>query len=250
MRHRLPLTLGLLMAGLLCAHPAFAQETEDRNRIVVRSAGEPDEIIIEVEGGESIVIVDGRVLQGDAARAYLDEHDIDLDDPANWGSGRRHAVRLHRGEPHGDVRIHGESPWPRIFFEREGNAPFMLEDFTEGLGAMDEVLRMRMPAVVGALRGNAQERAEIARMESESRRMARAVTEAEGAERERLERELRDHLAQIFDRKQELRERDAERLREQTTTLVEEQRRREQAREEIIDRRLRQLLGERDVYDW
>lgn len=244
MRHRLPLTLGLLMAALLGALPAFAQETEDRNRIVVRSAGEPDEIIIDVEGGEAIVIVDGRVLQGDAARAYLDEHDIDLDDPAHRGIGRRHATRLHRGEPHVEGLI------PRVFFEREGNAPFLLEDFTEGLGAMDEVLRMEMPAMMGALRGNAQERAEIARMEAESRRMARAASEAEGTERERLERELRDHLAQIFDRKQALREREAERLREQTSKLLEEQRRREQAREDIIDRRLRQLLGERDVYDW
>lgn len=94
------------------------------------------------------------------------------------------------------------------------------------------------------------ERAEINRMEAEARELARRAGEAEGEERDRLEAELRAHLDELFAEKlaveRERLDRRRERL-EHDQQAFDERRRR---RGEIIERRLRDLLGDRDVLEW
>ncbi|WP_457651172.1 hypothetical protein [Rhodocaloribacter sp.] len=92
--------------------------------------------------------------------------------------------------------------------------------------------------------------AEMREMEREASRLAREARRAEGDEREKLEAELQEKLEAIFERKMELREKRVEKLEEaleEARTRLEERRK---AREEIIQRRLRDLLGEEDLYEW
>ena len=86
---------------------------------------------------------------------------------------------------------------------------------------------------------------ELMRMEQETHRLARQVRRAEGAERAELERELRERLAELLERQ--------ERVEALERTLDEERetlRERRRNRDEILERRLRDLLGEGDVLDW
>ena len=87
-------------------------------------------------------------------------------------------------------------------------------------------------------------------MEMESRRLAQRARRAEGEERTRLEAELEEKLREIFDRKQQLREEHIEHLREELDEALEKHNARTQDRQEIIDRRLNQLLGKSTRYDW
>ena len=92
--------------------------------------------------------------------------------------------------------------------------------------------------------------AEVRAMEREASRLAREARRADDDEREKLEAELQKKLEAIFERKMELREKRVEALEEsleEARTRLEERRK---AREEIIRRRLRELLGEDDLYEW
>lgn len=93
-------------------------------------------------------------------------------------------------------------------------------------------------------------RSEVMKMERESRRLARQARQAEGDERDRLEAELEQHLQQIFERKQALREEEIDRMREALDKALDAHNERSSNRAEIIERRLRQLLGKEDKYDW
>lgn len=91
---------------------------------------------------------------------------------------------------------------------------------------------------------------ELMEQEAETQRLARRVREAEGAERERLEAELRTALDDLFEAKMALR---AERIDELEAELTERREQYEARRAEqdaIVERRLRDLLGEDDVLDW
>ena len=100
-------------------------------------------------------------------------------------------------------------------------------------------------------------RREIAEGERQSRMLARQLRRADGTERDRLARELRETLERTFDLKQQARREqleamreDAERLRSDLAKLEEEVSARDAARDEIIERRQRDLLGESDELDW
>jgi hypothetical protein len=87
--------------------------------------------------------------------------------------------------------------------------------------------------------------------------LARQLRRAEGADRDRLTRELRETLERTFDLKQQARREqveamreDAERLRSDLAELEEELSERDAVRDEIIERRQQDLLGERDELDW
>ncbi|RMF61767.1 MAG: hypothetical protein D6746_05070, partial [Bacteroidetes bacterium] len=91
---------------------------------------------------------------------------------------------------------------------------------------------------------------EVIRMEREAERMARALRRAEGEDRKRQEEALRQKLEEIFERKMQLSE---ERLNELQEALKEARKQleaRRRARSEIIERRLKELLGERDLFAW
>jgi hypothetical protein len=97
---------------------------------------------------------------------------------------------------------------------------------------------------------DAETRRALAEGERESRALARRAREADGTERARLEGELRDALERTFDLRQQARRDRAERLQEEAAEIREETSEREAARREIIERRQRELLGERDALDW
>lgn len=90
----------------------------------------------------------------------------------------------------------------------------------------------------------------VVEMEKEARELSRRARAAEGSERRQLEAELRTHLESLMQEKLAHEERVLERRR---TRLEEESRRLQERRErrtDIIERRFRDLLGERDVLEW
>ena len=223
--------LAAVLALVLFAPTALAQDTDD-----------PDEktITIEIKDGERRVIVDGEELTGEEADAYLREH------------------RLHHDGPHGlrgfQMIVPEDSfmDVPGVDFRKRFGQPFAYYfDDEDGGMALEGFLPRAMDGLHGMLAPHSMPgRAEIARMDAESRRLAREARQAEGAERERLEAELREKLDEIFARKQALRAEHIEQMRERVEALEEEQQERAAARNEIIERRLKMLLGERHKYDW
>src|SRR5690606_11524026 len=95
-----------------------------------------------------------------------------------------------------------------------------------------------------------RENAEVAELEHEARRLAREARQADGAERERLEGELRAKLEAIFDEKMKVRRERVERLERDLREARDAVDARQRARAEKIDRRLRELLGEEDALEW
>lgn len=95
-----------------------------------------------------------------------------------------------------------------------------------------------------------EDNVEIARMEREAWELARKARRAEGDEKTRLEQELRSKLDQIFDQKLQLQQQRLEELegdmQEQRSNLEERRR----SRDQIIQKRQRELLGEEDAYEW
>lgn len=90
----------------------------------------------------------------------------------------------------------------------------------------------------------------VAEGDRASRDLARRLRTADGAERDRLERELRETLERTFDLKQQARREQAERMQEEAAEIQRELSERDAARREIIERRQQKLLGERDAMEW
>lgn len=97
---------------------------------------------------------------------------------------------------------------------------------------------------------DAETRRSIAEGERQSRDLARQLRDATGAERDRLEGELRETLERTFDLKQQARREHAERMQDEAAEVQQELADREAARREIIERRQRELLGEHDTLEW
>lgn len=233
---------GVIVAlGLVGPLAVQAQETDT---MTVRG----NRIVIEVDQDGRLVI-DGRQLDDDDGYVLFAE-------PTDDGSvvlrvGPEHAAGVFAGRLWGPRGAHGFGFWtddgrragalaraipeagPRLRLERD------LAPLLEAWDGPHVFFGDRM-----------REHAEVADQEHEARELAREARQAEGAERRRLEEELRAKLGTIFDRKMELRQERIERLERE----VQEQRSafetRARARAEIIDRRLRELLGEEDVLDW
>ena len=200
-----------------------------------------------------------QVLSDEEAEKYMEEMDVmwvgDDDDAFRVGpKGNRFGFfgkengafldefqkRMKEGMPHA------------YFFDRDGAGEntFFLEDNLRGL--RDGL------AVFGDgngfawhMDGSMKERAEISKMDMESRRLAMRVRQAEDdAERAELEQELQTLLEDIFERKQALRDEQIAALQKQIDEVAAARQERQQNRQQIIERRLKELLGERDVYDW
>ncbi len=97
---------------------------------------------------------------------------------------------------------------------------------------------------------SAENRRKIADMDRQSRELSRQIARAEGDGAKRLEAELDELLGEIFDLKQETRTTQIERLQERVDELLQTQSTRRTQREDIIARRKKQLLGERDPLEW
>lgn len=223
--------VGVLL--LLLAPSALAQDAEpDRD--------DKTTIIIELDDdGDRRVVVNGEELDDDEAEAYLKEW------REEWGP------RVYVRSPGKDRTFffrHGFDDDPAFHFKGMMDEPvvFDLEGFPHEGVMMDRLVE----GLHGGLGRSMEERAEIARMDAASRRLAREARRAEGAERDRLEQELQEKLNEIFEKKQALRAERIERLRSELEEAEAEQAERQELRQEIIDRRLKELLGERDKYDW
>jgi hypothetical protein len=218
-----------LLTVFVLARPAAAQEEAEADTIYVT-------------GDKTIVIV------GDEGHRVIVRSADDLDWPHIVVDDHLDGPRTFSVRP-------GEWRAPRVMFR--GNA-FDDEDEAHNFTVFSDYFDQFGNAIAGGfgddfafrLRQTAQEREELMRMEMESQRLARRARRAEGDERAQLEQELQDQLNDIFDRKQVLREKRVEQLREALNKALDQQNDREQNRNEIVDRRLRELLGQHDRYDW
>ncbi len=152
-----------------------------------------------------------------------------------------------------------ESHTERYRFEFEIDADSLLEDLAvhfdpPDLSALEELrFRFDEPFTFFSIEDptvRAEEQRRLSELERESRELARRAREAEGTDRERLEADLRRKLDEVFDAKLELRRQRIERLEERLRTEREHLRAREEARADMIDRRLRTLMGEEDLLEW
>lgn len=220
-----------LLAFCVLVDPATAQDEADADTIWV-------------DGDKTIVVMseDGRRL---VIRSADDE------------DGNRFFFEDRPG-----ARVFGVRPG--TFFGEEG-APRIMRFHSDRLGDLDEDLSVLDDMLSGMdgvwvdrlgddfrveLGASMKERSELMRMETESQRLARRARRAEGQEKADLERELEEQLNEIFDRKQALQEERIERLRDEMDKALDRHNERDQHREEIVERRLRQLLGREDRLDW
>lgn len=124
-----------------------------------------------------------------------------------------------------------------------------LRDVVEGI-RLETLPFEHFEPLLGEAAFLARESAETIKLERATRVLARKARDAEGAERDRLERELREKLMETLDAKLEARSERIARLEEQLNEERSVLETRRNSRDAIVDRRLRELLGEEDVLDW
>jgi DNA polymerase II small subunit/DNA polymerase delta subunit B len=91
---------------------------------------------------------------------------------------------------------------------------------------------------------------EIRRLETRSRELAAQVRRADASEKAELTRELTAVLNEIFDLKLQSQQERVERISGELEELRSRIQERSNARSQIIERRVRELTGERDALAW
>lgn len=135
--------------------------------------------------------------------------------------------------------------------------PVHIEERAVRIGGADGA-RIRFERARGA---SPELRREMAEAERDSRRLALEVRRAERTgdttEAQRLRTELRQTLQEAFDLREQVRREQLDALRQQREELAEQMQelsqeleQRQQHRADIIERRERELIGERDELDW
>jgi len=124
-----------------------------------------------------------------------------------------------------------------------------LQDEYSFLSGSDGMIDMVLDGLDQATPGLWREYSTLRQMEMETRRLARSLRMAEGDERDRQRAELQEKLQKIFDYKQQMRQERIDRLRAMLEEETEEHAEREALRQEIIERRLQELIGE-SRYAW
>ncbi len=232
-----------LLGCLWLPATAFAQKAD-----TLRIKGES--FTVEVIGGK--VLFNGKEWTGDEPLILDDDGDVEIE-----VRSPRHRQRIIRRGPAGALWFDRDDD-----DERENVFAFDTDDATESLmGRLhDRMFRLHDDAAFfpgdheGAFgdvfRDRMMGNKEIRKMEREAEQLAREVRKAEGEARTQRETELRGKLAEIFDKKMALREEDMQHRQEALAKDRQQLDKRRQARGEIIERRLHQLLGERDVFAW
>lgn len=178
----------------------------------------PDTVYVDAE--ETVIILDGKRIvvksmdTGEGHQFTL-EREVDFDFPRIHMQGRNFDVEKYKREMMPIVKSLGIA---KSLGERMKNMTMNMDDG-------------------------------VRQLELEARSLARAVRGAEGDERARLNDELAEKLGEIFDHKQELRQEEIDRLQSQLDKVAGEREERERVREEIIRRRMDQLIGE-SRYEW
>ncbi|WP_456427122.1 hypothetical protein [Rhodocaloribacter sp.] len=229
-------------ALMLFAAPSFALDHAARDTITVKGSG----FTVQVIDGK--VFVNGEEVD-EGASLFFEDDDDDVhvfmkSKRGRFGDGNAFAFRFEPDEEREHFRaFFGDGPDvgreilrkrfvgpitdKQVFFFSDDDDVFGFEDvFTEYADA------------------------EVREMEREASRLARKARRADDDEREKLEAELQEKLEAIFERKMELREKRVEKLKEALEEARARLEERRKAREEIIQRRLRDLLGEDDLYEW
>ncbi len=234
----------LSAALMLFAAPSFA-----RDLAAVDAA--PDTITVK-GSGFTVQVIDGKVFvngeeMDEGASLFFEDDDDDAhvfmkSKRGRFGDGNAFAFRFEPDEERERFRaFSGDGPDVGREFLREHFAGPMrgkkMLFFSDDDERFEDVFTEYADA-------------EVREMEREASRLAREARRADDDEREKLEAELQKKLEAIFERKMELREKRVEALEESLEEARARLEERRKAREEIIRRRLRELLGEDDLYEW
>ena len=220
-----PMLRALGLALALAAGPAAAQSPAAR-------AAAPDAHRLTIDGGEARL--DGRPLDSvppglDLRGIELDfQYDgpvapvIEIDGEAFVVEGRR-MVRFEDAEAVQRARGRQARAYGKIT-----GAPATEQAYLASLSQSDRVL----------YDGLEEERA----MEVEAERLAARARAATGGARAAAEDALRRHLTQMFDHKQEMRRMELDRMERDLAALKERLGKRDRMREEVVQKRMNQLL--------
>lgn len=253
---------GLLAAALVlaCAAPsASAQETEKKVTVEVRNGK------VFVNGTERAVDPEGRI-------ELEDENGEEVTVFVRKGRGGRTMAWFDGGPEARAFTFRGVRPDSaefRVFAEpmREH-----MERLREQFGEQErEMVRLRGNLALDADRireevergvrsggfwmgddpiARFERNEEVRAIEREIRELAAQVRRAEAADRAALEAELDARLRDAFERKQQADRKDAEELAKRLEELRSRLAQRDASRDEVISRRKRELLGQRDALDW
>ncbi len=230
-------SLALAAILVLFTIPAMAQETVERK-------------VIHIEVKDGKVYVNGEMVKElenkDARIRFSRDGDDDFVFFSDDGDAahRRFAFRSPRFlEELGNEPVMGFAgrDFPNAYHEFD--VAFDLEPLHENLAILRE--GMNAPYVVSSTNNK-----EIMRLERKSRDIARKLRNSEGEEREELNQELENMLNQIFDMKLESLQERIEKMSGELDELRARVQERVSSRAEIINRRLRELRGERNTLDW
>lgn len=230
-------SLAVAVIIVLFTIPAMAQETVEEN--VTRIEVKDGKLYVNGEMVKELENKDARILfsrEGDDEFVFFS----DDDDVAH----RRFAFQSPRfleeldNEPMlGLVR----RDFPNALHEFDMS--FNFEPLHENLMVLRE--GMNAPFIIGSMTNG-----EIRRLERKSRDIARKLRNSEGEETTELNQELENILNQIFDMKLESQQERIEKMSGELDELRARVQERVSSRAEIINRRFRELRGERDTLDW
>ena len=241
----------ILAVAFLAGAPAIAQDAapsdESSDRVIVRG----NNVTIEIDE-EGRVLVDGRQVSDDNSPVVLHvepsdgEIEIEAVDPRDRRIIVRGTPRASDHVRHGDhVRFRGDFDWPRVASFVDG-----FEFETPALPDMAPLMERFHLEIGDPMRASLREHREVAEQEREAREMAGKVRAADGDARAQYEAELREKLHEIFDKKVESSEEAIADLEDRVEDERERLSQRRDARQEIIERRLRTLIGEDDLMEW
>jgi hypothetical protein len=235
-----PTLLFLMIGALMGLSPAVAQGQEDdlKFRSHSKSLGnegvnwstqyceDKDEcdIQIRIRNGERIVIVNGDTVETD--KLFDDDDFLGMHRYKPLLDDFRDRITIDDPAIHG-FAFFGDDDW--IGLLEDGTLPRVRDFDFDFTFATDEILM---------------------KMERRARELAQKAERAEGSERAALEDELEKKLGEIFDYKSDRRRRTIESTEKKLSDMQERFQRRESARDEIIDRRKEELLGEESHMEW
>jgi hypothetical protein len=256
---KLPIFILVLAAGL-SALPASAQHSDEKAiRIEIKDgkvfvngtevdAEAADRLIIKKEDGKEVTVSIGE----DGHSLWIGDDDGELYEPRRL----REVLEL-RGNSGGNV-FFSDGDDDNHFRVRSGDGNSFVWE-SNGLEASRHLLEgrvaeqreaMNMAMRMGQMGLPGMSNRELMTMERKINELARQARRAEGEERAELEGELDDLLAEAFDLKHETTRKEATRLEEKLSEIRSRVSERQSSRAEIIARRKKQLMGERDTLDW
>jgi len=137
---------------------------------------------------------------------------------------------------------HNQERLERIAEEEPEEAVRMMAGFVQEANELAELQQNDPEAFQRAMRERYLER--------DCEVMAETCRQTEGEEQQKLKAQLRTTLAQLFEIRQARLKQEVAELERETARMKERLAKREQHQQEIIDKRLRELLGEEDYLEW